>query len=71
MQSHYVITYDHTTGKFEMDADTLIAHFPDGTIYDENCGWFYPEENSTFEEDEFMGSTLLEEAIEKLNKFES
>ena len=35
MQTHFVVAFDHDTGKFEIDWETTLAKFRDGAHYDE------------------------------------
>lgn len=72
MISHYVVTYDHKTGKFEVDNDTTIAVFSDGTIFDEKTeDWHFPIESSEEETFDFMGSLDLQSLLDEYNDSES
>ena len=42
-QSHFVVVYDHETGKFEIDNGTTDCRFPDGYIFDGE-EWVNPDD---------------------------
>lgn len=60
--SHFVVVYDHKTGRFSVDNATCEAHFPDGWLYDEKTGWRFPDgEDETGTDDdagEFLANLL-------------
>lgn len=66
--SHYVVTYNHETHKFDYDLDTTMAKFQDGWVYDEESGeYIFPEEELSVGNDD-DGAELLQEALDKLNQ---
>lgn len=65
-QSHFVVVYDHETGKFEIDEGTTDARFPDGYIFDgEN--WTNAEDTPIdVMDDDMVAHEALIEALESI-----
>ena len=64
MESYFVVSFDHETKKFKIDADTMDAHF-EANCFD-GSEWIYPE-GEDLEKDDIAGSLLLS-MIEEHNK---
>lgn len=61
MESHFVISYDHDTGKFELDNDTLEARFNGGSVWDTDLeDWVQDPKSENVE-------AILTEWLRKLN----
>ena len=68
--SHYVVTFNHETGKFAIDDDTADVVFSDGMIYDDDSGeWISDSERvSQSHNRDMKGYHALLEMLEKSNR---
>lgn len=68
--SHYVITYNHKTGKFEMDDGTAESVFSNGTIYDMDSGVWIPDSmrTSRSHDEDMKGYYALLEMLKESNR---
>lgn len=67
--SHYVVTYNHTTKKFELDEGTAELVFRDGLIYDEENSAWIPDDLRTgkVHDADMEGARKLFQIVEDFN----
>jgi len=68
MQSHFVVMYDHETGKFYLDNESTEVKFSDGNMWDtEKEEWVDPQEVVQLNVMDGFAYLLLNELLEKKN----
>lgn len=61
--SHFVVEYNHTTKKFEIDEDTTWAKFDDGRVFIDGKGWLEPDSQSKLGEEVGIANSKLSELL--------